>query len=97
MTTKAEPSISTALNDIPCPTDEIIISFVGPFSWFGAPEAPCVYDAEEAHKPGLYLWTVPRPEGQLIYYVGESGRTIGARLRQHYKELAGALSHLFRS
>ena len=95
MTSKADSSISTALIDTPHSTDEIIVSFVGPFSWFGAPDAPCVYYAEEAHEPGVYLWTVPQPEGQLIYYVGESGRTMGARLRQHYKEMTGARYNVF--
>jgi hypothetical protein len=38
--------------------DEIAISFPGPFSWFGASDAPAVYGADEVRQCGIYLWTV---------------------------------------
>jgi hypothetical protein len=76
-------------------SDEITISFGGPFSWHGTRDAPAVYDAAVAPKAGIYLWTVPLPDGHLIYYVGETGNRFGVRLRQHYKELAAARYHIY--
>jgi hypothetical protein len=75
--------------------DEIIVSFAGPFSWCGSPDAPFVHDADEARKAGIYLWTVPLPDGHLIYYVGETGRSFNIRLRQHYEELVSARYHVY--
>ena len=68
-------------------SDEIAISFAGPFSWFGASNAPAVYRADEVRQCGIYLWTVHLPQGYLIYYVGETGGSFKVRLRQHYEEL----------
>lgn len=76
-------------------SDEIIIPFSGPFSWLGSSDAPSVYDADEARKAGIYLWTVPLPDGHLIYYVGETGRSFNIRLRQHHEELLSARYHIY--
>lgn len=70
--------------------EEITVSFAGPFSWPGTPDTPCVYNADGARKIGIYLWTVSLPDGHLIYYVGETGRSFEIRLRQHYEELVSA-------
>src|SRR5260221_2178337 len=75
--------------------NEIAISFAGPFSWFGASDAPPVYGADEVQQCGIYLWTVPLPEGYLTYYVGETGSSFDVRLRQHYKELVAARYHVY--
>ncbi len=75
--------------------DEIAVSFFGPFSWYGTPDAPCVYDTDEARNFGIYLWTVPLPDGHLIYYVGETGRSFEIRLRQHHEELISARYHVY--
>lgn len=75
--------------------DELIVSFAGPFSWSGTPDAPCVYHVDEACRSGVYLWTVPLPDGHLIYYVGETGRSFGIRLRQHCDELVAARYHVY--
>lgn len=75
--------------------DEIVLSFAGPFSWPGTPDAASVFEVDEARKAGIYLWTVPLPEGQLIYYVGETGRTFRARLYEHYTEHAAAMYHVY--
>lgn len=72
------------------------INFVGPFSWFGTSDRPCVYDSDEARGIGIYLWTVPLPDdNHLIYYVGETGRSFEIRLRQHYEELVSARYHVY--
>ena len=53
------------------------------------------FDVDEAREAGIYLWTVPLPDGHLIYYVGETGRSFNIRLRQHYKELVCARYHVY--
>jgi hypothetical protein len=71
------------------------VSFAGPFSWPGTPDAPSVFDVDERHKPGIYVWTVPLRDGHLIYYVGETGRSFGTRLCEHYTEHAAAMYHVY--
>jgi len=44
---------------------------------------------------GIYLWTVPFPDGHLTYYVGETGRSFNIRLRQHHEELVSARYHIY--
>jgi len=75
--------------------DGVAVSFAGPFSWPGTSDAPSVFDADEARQPGIYLWTVPVRDGHLLYYVGETGRSFGARLLEHYKEHAAAMYHVY--
>ncbi len=65
---------------------EISLEFSGPFAW----SSPCVFDAHVSSHAGIYLWTVSTPEGDLIYYVGETGRDFTTRLTEHLKDqLAG--------
>ena len=83
------------LTEINCVSDEIALSFSGPFCWPGASDSPSVYDAHEVRKAGIYLWTAPLLDGHLIYYVGETGRSFHVRLRQHYEELVAARYHVY--
>jgi hypothetical protein len=76
-------------------SDEIKILFVGPFSWPGPADAPCVFDVEMGREAGIYLWTVPLTQGHLIYYVGETRRSFSTRLREHYTEHASAMYHVY--
>jgi hypothetical protein len=76
-------------------SEEIIISFAGPFSWPGTPDALSVFDVSEGRKAGIYVWTVPLRDGHLIYCVGETGRTFSARLQEHYMEHAAAMYHVY--
>lgn len=75
--------------------EEMTVSFAGPFSWSGTSDAPSLFDAEERRGSGVYLWTVALPEGHLIYYVGETGRSFGTRFREHYLEHAAAMYHVY--
>jgi hypothetical protein len=75
--------------------DEIPVSFGGPFSWPGTPDAPSIFDVNEGLAAGIYLFTVPLSDGNLIYYVGETGRTFRARLFEHYTEHASGMYHVF--
>ena len=75
--------------------EEIIIAFAGPFSWPGTTDAPSVFEVAEGRRSGIYVWTVPLPEGHLIYYVGETGRSFAERQAEHYKEHAAAMYHVW--
>ena len=68
-----------------------MISFAGPYSWPGTPDAPSVFDLEVGHEADIYFWTVPLHQGYLIYYVSETGRSFRARLQEHYTEHAAAM------
>ena len=74
---------------------DIEVHFEGPFSWPGLPGAPSVFEVDAAKAAGIYLWAVPLPQGHLIYYVGETGRTFRIRLLEHYKEHASGFYHLY--
>ncbi len=74
---------------------ELTLHFQGPFQWTSRNGTPSVLDSEISARSGLYLWTVATPAGELIYYVGETGRSFGVRMFEHLKEhLAGAY-HVF--
>jgi len=71
------------------------VSFVGPYSWPGASDAPSLFDADIRREAGIYLWTVRLPDGFLVYYVGETGRSLESRMFEHYKEHASCMYHLY--
>ena len=66
----------------------VTLNFVGPFSWAGTSEAPSLCESEAGKESGIYLWTVRRPEGELVYYVGETGRSFADRMCDHFREHA---------
>lgn len=71
------------------------LTFHGPFSWFFGTEIPCVFVDPLAQCAGIYLWTVPTPEGELVYYVGETGRTFGIRMLEHLKDQLCGMYHVY--
>lgn len=78
-------------NAAPVGVQRVAVNFDGPFSWIDSGGLPCMFDHPIGAKAGIYLWTVGTPEGELIYYVGETGRSFAGRLFEHLKEhLAGA-------
>ena len=89
--------MSSATPAEPAPTKEVVVPFSGPFSWPGTPDAPSVFfEAEEVRREsGIYLWTVPLPEGHLVNYVGETGRSFELRLLEHYKEHLTCMYQLY--
>jgi hypothetical protein len=71
--------------------ERIVLAFAGPFGWLRDRDVPCIFDAEVAQQPGIYLWTVRAPDGDLVYYVGETGRSFAVRMNEHLRDqLAGA-------
>ena len=66
--------------------DEVELRFSGPYSWLADP-LPSVLDAPASESPGLYLWSVPTTSaGELIYYVGETGRNFRSRFVEHLQQ-----------
>ena len=53
----------------------------------GAPDS--VFQGPVAEQSGLYLWTVQRPNGFLVHYVGQTEKSFGLRHLQHLREYWG--------
>jgi hypothetical protein len=73
------------------------LEVVGPFSWISpfADAPPRIFDVPESTKCGVYLFTVPTAEGNLIYWVGQTSQPVRARLATHSREfLAGTYNIL---
>ena len=73
----------------------IITEFVGPLSWIEGGEVSSILKAEAVKKSGIYLWTVQIGEGELVYYVGETGRSFSQRMIDHFKEHMSGGYHLY--
>jgi hypothetical protein len=77
------------------PGQAILVEFVGPFSWIEGGGVPSLLESEAGKKVGVYLWTVPTVEGELVYYVGETGRSFCQRMTEHLKEHLSGGYHLY--
>ena len=73
------------------------VQFAGPFSWEGASDAPSFQYAAERHESGVYLWTIPLPEGHLVCYVGMTAKSFAARMEGHDRCYAAAKYHVYRA
>jgi hypothetical protein len=72
-----------------------LVEFAGPFSWVGGDEVPCIFETMEGKNQGVYLWTVQLEAGELIYYVGETGRSFSQRMLEHFGEHMSGGYHLY--
>jgi len=72
--------------------DTIKVHFIGPYSWYGQDGIPSIFSSEM--KNGVYLWSVPYQDGQLVYYVGVSGRKFSVRMMEHFREHMSGSYHL---
>lgn len=75
--------------------EAIKICFSGPYSWHGSSDAPCIFESSIRKRSSIYLWTVPQPEGSLIYYVGETGRSFEVRFFEHFQEHFSGCYHVY--
>jgi len=73
----------------------IITEFVGPFSWIDGGGVACIREAKAGEQRGVYLWTVRIDEGELVYYVGQTGRSFSERMTEHFKEHMSGGYHLY--
>jgi hypothetical protein len=72
----------------------MVITFRGPFAWTNLAETPCIFEDPSGNGKGLYLWTIKQLDGELIYYVGETGRSFRKRMEEHLKEHLAGFYHL---
>jgi hypothetical protein len=66
--------------------EQIQLSFTGPFGWFPSSALASVGQAPVAQSAGIYVWTSPTPEGEMVYYVGETARSFVRRMNEHLTE-----------
>jgi hypothetical protein len=67
----------------------------GPFSWLSSEPATSVFEAATARAAGIYLWTVDTRDGDLIYYVGETGVEFRQRMHQHLSQQLAGMYHIY--
>jgi len=63
--------------------DSISLNALGPFSYLTDGNEPYALDAAQAKLSGIYLFTIPHNDKELVHYVGETGRQFSKRLREH--------------
>ena len=73
----------------------ITVEFVGPLSWTEGNGIPSILETEVGKESGVYLWTVHIEEGELVYYVGQTGRSFSQRMIEHFKEHMSGGYHLY--
>lgn len=74
---------------------ELSLVFAGPFAWLSNGALPCVFEVPMSKQSGIYLWTVDTTDGDLVYYVGETGRDFGTRLTEHLKDQLAGMYHIY--
>jgi hypothetical protein len=74
---------------------QLVIEFQGPLSWANSSIDASIFYSEISKQPGVYLWTVRTPIGDLVYYVGETGVNFCTRMRDHYKEQLSGMYHIY--
>lgn len=62
---------------------ELEIDIGGPYSFVGDSNIPSVFESPFKDSKGIYLWTVPYKGSELIYFLGETGRSFNRRLFEH--------------
>jgi hypothetical protein len=77
------------------PDQIITVEFEGPFSWVVGDGVPAIADSDNGKKKGVYLWTVQLDDGELIYYVGQTGRSFDKRMFEHFVEHMSGGYHLW--
>lgn len=75
-------------------TEALTVHFLGPFSWGVGDDVPSIYNTDAGRGSGVYLWTVSHEEGELVYYVGMTGRPFAQRMSEHFKEHSSGGYHL---
>jgi hypothetical protein len=64
---------------------ELVIDIDGPYSFLRGSSNPSIFDSSKSDQVGLYIWTVPFKDSELVYYVGETGRSYRERMWEHLK------------
>lgn len=72
----------------------ISVRFNGPYSWTGD-ALPLVSDCAESRSAGVYIWAVPTTVGELVQYVGQTGRSFRARFAEHLRDQISGLYRIY--
>lgn len=72
----------------------ISLRFEGPYSWTGG-ALPLVSDCPESDSMGLYIWAVPTTVGELVQYIGQTGRSFRARFAEHLRDQTSGLYRIY--
>lgn len=75
--------------------ESIEIKFEGPLYWLAESECVSVFQHEIADCPGIYLWSVPYQQAEMVYYVGETSRSFRERLKKHLVSYLAGLYRLY--
>jgi hypothetical protein len=74
----------------------IVVEFKGPFSWASSGGVPYIAETKIGQEEsGVYLWTVQLDEGELMYYVGQTGRVFEKRMLEHFRQHMSGGYHLY--
>lgn len=71
------------------------LRFEGPFSWRSDTGVPCIFSETLGKQSGIYIWTIPVGCENLVYDVGETGRSFVSRHEEHLREHMAGFYHLF--
>jgi len=69
--------------------------FQGPYSWISENADTCIQTCKFHRYSGIYLWTIEYENKELIYYVGQTGRSFSTRMQEHFTEHASGGYHLY--
>jgi len=73
---------------------EFTLDWQGPFGWFGSSDN-VLFRRGEAKLKGIYLWAIHVDTGYLTYYVGETGKSYGERLKVHAHEYLSGIYRIY--
>lgn len=73
-------------HNIDNPKDIVNAQILGPYFWLDNTRIPYLFTEDMGNSKGVYLWAVPYKNAELVYYVGETGRSFSERMFEHYKE-----------
>jgi hypothetical protein len=71
------------------------LRFSGPFRWFAGDGVESIFDVSVGKNSGVCLWTVDTTDGELVYYVGETGRSFAVRHKEHLIEQLSGGYHIY--
>ena len=60
--------------------EELVVEIKGPYSFLKNSDYPSFFNTSLIERKGIYLWTVPYTDSELVYYVGETGRSFRIRM-----------------
>lgn len=69
-------------------------TIIGPFKWLSQGE-DFIFSNPYAFKKGVYFFTAPFGESNLVYYVGETKKTFAERLSEHLKAYLTGTYHIY--